>query len=105
MNHPAGLRPIDKTVARLQGSSVALDATRENLEASKTCPTPPLKEIIEDRTREVGRLREELAYLQEVERLGDYLRQELEYVVGRLGLALTSFGKEQQSIKRARNDG
>lgn len=63
MNRPAGLRPIDKAIAKAQGSSVALDATPESLKAAKTCPTPSLKEIIEDRTREVGRLREELAYL------------------------------------------
>ncbi|KAI0810072.1 hypothetical protein GGR55DRAFT_679300 [Xylaria sp. FL0064] len=103
MSPPAGLRPVDEAIAKAQGSSVALDATPESLEAGKTWPTPSLKEIIEDRTREVGRLREELAYLKEVEQLGDYLRQELEYVMGRLGLALRSFRKEQQDIKRARN--
>ncbi|KAI0191343.1 hypothetical protein F4808DRAFT_465390 [Astrocystis sublimbata] len=103
MNRPAGLRPIDEAIAKARGSSVALDATRQSLEAGKMCPAPSLKEIIEDRTREVGRLREELAYVKEVEQLGDYLRQELEYVMGRLGMALTSFRKGQQAITRERN--
>ncbi|KAI3341949.1 hypothetical protein F4824DRAFT_269720 [Ustulina deusta] len=102
MSPPTGLRPIDGAIANVQGSSVALNATRENLEAAKTHPTPTLKEIIEDRTREVGRLRQELAYLQEVERLGDYLREELEYVMGRLGVALTAFRKGQEDIEQAR---
>ncbi|KAI1416928.1 hypothetical protein F5Y13DRAFT_153344 [Hypoxylon sp. FL1857] len=102
MNHPATLRPIDKAIAKAHGSSVALDATRENLEAGKAMTTPSLKEIIEIRTSENGRLREELAYLQQIQELGEHLREEVEYVMERLQLAVNSFRKGQKDIERER---
>lgn len=103
MDRPAAPRPIDKAIAQVHGSSVALDATRDNLNASKLLPTPSLKELIEEKTRENGRLREELAYLQQIQQLGDHLREEVEYVTERLHLAISSFRKGQKDIKRAMN--
>lgn len=102
MNHPATPRAIDKAIAQAHGLSVALDATRENLEACKTTTTPSLKEIIEIRTRENGRLREELAYLQRIQELGEHLREEVEYVTERLQFAVSSFRKGQKEVEQAR---
>ena len=55
---------IDIEIARNHGTTVAIEATDESLQASKIAPTPSLSEIIEHKTRENGRLRYELAYLQ-----------------------------------------
>ncbi|KAI0117241.1 hypothetical protein F4813DRAFT_160609 [Daldinia decipiens] len=102
MDRPRPPRPLDETIAKANGSSVALDATRENLEAGKTAPTPSLKEIIEIRTRENGRLREELAYLHQIQILGENLREEVQYLSERLQLAISSFRKGLNDINRAR---
>jgi hypothetical protein len=55
---------IDAKIAHNNGTSVAIEATNKSLQASKIVPTPSLSEIIEQRTRENGRLRHELAYQQ-----------------------------------------
>lgn len=61
-----------------------------------------MKEIIETRTREVGRLREELAYLQQVRKLGENLRDDLEYAMERMQLAVIQFREGQKTLDRAR---
>lgn len=63
-DQPPTPTPIDAKIAHNNGTSVAIEATNESLQASKTVPTPSLSEIIEQRTRENGRLRHELAYQQ-----------------------------------------
>lgn len=59
--------PIDARIAQNNGTSVAIEATDENLQASKTVLTPSLSEMIDQRTRENGRLRRELAYQQRIQ--------------------------------------
>lgn len=54
---------IDVEIARNQGTTVAIEATDESLQASKIVPTPSLSKIIEYKTRENSRLRYKLAYL------------------------------------------
>jgi hypothetical protein len=61
---------IDAKIAHNNGTSVAIEATNENLQAANTVPTPSLSEIIEQRTRENGRLRHELAYQQSKQGVG-----------------------------------
>ncbi|KAH7418762.1 hypothetical protein BKA64DRAFT_763401 [Cadophora sp. MPI-SDFR-AT-0126] len=63
-DQPPTPTPIDTKIAHNNGTSVAIEATKESLQASKTVPTPSLSEIIDQRTRENGRLRHELAYQQ-----------------------------------------
>jgi hypothetical protein len=99
MDRPASPRPIDREIAKAHGESVSLDATRDNLEASKVATNQSPQEVIVERTREVGRLRAEVAYLQEVRRLGEYLCEEVEYVIDRLQLAVIAFHKGLQQIE------
>ncbi|KAH6884979.1 hypothetical protein B0T10DRAFT_462671 [Thelonectria olida] len=93
-------RRVDRAIAKAHGQTVALEATREELEAGKSPTTPSLKEIIDSKTRENGRLREELAYLQQLEKLGENLREELEYVMDRLRMAIVTFRKGQRDIRQ-----
>ncbi|KAF4462511.1 hypothetical protein FALBO_10680 [Fusarium albosuccineum] len=99
MDRPASPHPIDREIAKAYGESVSLDATRDKLEASKAPANQSPQEIILERTREVGRLRAEVAYLQEVRRLGDYLCEEVEYVIDRLQLAVIAFHKGLRQIE------
>jgi hypothetical protein len=99
MDRPASPRPIDREIAKAQGESVSLDATRDKLEASKVATNQSPQEVIVERTREVGRLRAEVAYLQEVRRLGEYLCEEVEYVIDRMQLAVIAFHKGLQQIE------
>lgn len=60
-DRPLTPTPIDVKIARNKGTSVAIEATNESLQASKTAQTLSLLEMIEQKTRENGRLRQELA--------------------------------------------
>lgn len=99
MDRPASPRPIDWEIAEANGESVSLDAARANLEASKASTNQSPQEIIVERTREIGRLRAEVAYLQEVRKLGEYLHEEVECVIDRLQLAVIAFHKGWQQIE------
>lgn len=99
MDRPASPRPIDKEIANAHGESVSLDATRDKLEATKVPTKHSPEEVIVERTREIGRLRAEVAYLQDVRRLGEYLCDEVEYVIDRLQLAVIAFHKGLQQIE------
>lgn len=100
-NHPAPPRSIDKAIRDVRGSTVALDATPEKLEANKHPAPPSLKEIIEEKTRENGRLRAELAYLQSMQQIGEELRGEVDYVQERLRLAVVSFHRRHKELNKA----
>ncbi|KAI0165310.1 hypothetical protein GGR52DRAFT_575396 [Hypoxylon sp. FL1284] len=86
MDHPALPRPLHEAIAKAHGSSVVLDATRKNLDAGKTLPTPSLKEMIEIKTRENG----------------ENLQEEAQYLSERLQFAVNSFRKGMKDIDKAR---
>ena len=90
---PPELTPIDTEIARHQGSSVAIEATQERLQASKNLPTPDFPKIIEQRTRENGRLRHELAYQQRKNGASMYLLEEVKNTIAYLQQALVNFQK------------
>lgn len=104
MDRPASPRAIDRHIAMANGTSVSIDATRERLEATKVSTNRTAEDIIVERTREVGRLRAEVAYLQDVRRLGEYLCEEVEYVIDRLQLAVIAFHKGLKQIDEGQVD-
>lgn len=91
--------PIDAEIARHQGSSIAIEATRESLQAAKNMPTPSLPKIIEQRTWENGQLRQELAYQQRKNRASIYLLEEVKQVVESLQQALVDFQKLNRVVE------
>jgi len=97
---PPAPRPIDLTIQKHQGSTIALDLMPNSVQASKDEPTPSLKEMIETMSRENGRLREELAYRQKLQELGEELRQDVDYVIDRLKTAVVTFQRGQKDIER-----
>jgi cell division septum initiation protein DivIVA len=100
--YPPLPRPIDEAIAKVHGSSVALDATPERLAAAKHQPTPSLKEIIESRTRENSDLREEIKYLLREKELADWLAGEFDYVRERAERVLKDYHKAVQDLDRER---
>jgi len=81
---PSKPTPIDAEIARNKGTSVAIEATTESLQVCKNDPTPSLSEMIVQKTRENGRLREELAHLQRMQGPNKYLLEEVTLSVERL---------------------
>lgn len=103
-NYPALPRQIDQSIARIKGSTVALEATPKQLAATKACPTPSLKEIIEIRTKENGRLRAELAYLQSLEALGDEFLGEIQDATSRMQRAIATFSRRKKELEKRKLD-
>lgn len=99
-DQPPTPTPIDAEIARNNGISVAIEATNENMQASKTIQTPSLSEMIEQKTRENGRLRQELAYQQRKQGAGLYLLEEVRLVVERLQQAVIEYQRLQTTIDR-----
>lgn len=56
---------IDLTVALFGGTSVAIEATPQCMQQTKSLPAPTLTETVAQLTRDNGRLRAELAHAQE----------------------------------------
>jgi hypothetical protein len=82
---------VDAEIARSGGSSVAIEATKERSQASKNITTPSLSQIIEQRTRENGQLRQELLYEQRRHSASMYLLEEVKMGVKSLQQALINF--------------
>lgn len=91
---------IDIEIARRNGTTVAIEATKERMQASKTAPTPSLKEIIYEEKRESSRLRRELAYERRMRIEGDKLEEEVRYVLERLRMAVINHAQSQKDIKK-----
>ncbi|KAL6413022.1 hypothetical protein AUP68_02517 [Ilyonectria robusta] len=104
LDKPPSPQPIDLTISHHQGSTTAIDATISNVQARKAEPTPTLKGMVESLSRENGRLREELAYRQNLQSIGQDLQEEVEYVLERLQLAVITFQRGQKDIMNDRVD-
>lgn len=97
---PPAPRSIDEIIHRRHGSTVAVDLMPSTLQASKDEPTPSLKEMIEALSRENGRLREELAYRQDLQELGEQLQHEVDYIIERLKMAVMSCQRGQEDVEK-----
>ncbi|KAE8440513.1 hypothetical protein EG329_007410 [Mollisiaceae sp. DMI_Dod_QoI] len=97
-DRPSGPTPIDAETARNKGTSVAIEATSESLQASKTAQTPSLPEMIEQRTRENGRLRQEHEHQQRKQGGELYLLEEVRLVIAKLQYALIEYHKLQSAV-------
>jgi hypothetical protein len=90
-DRPLAPTPINAKIARNNGTLVAIKATSENMQASKTAYTPSLSKIIDQRTRENGQLRQELNHKQSKLRASVDLLKELRMIVKRLQQAIINY--------------
>lgn len=94
--------PIDIEIARNRGTSVAIEATNESLQASKNDLTPSLSEMIEQTMRENGRLREQLAHVQAKQGPNTFLREKATFVMKELEQALIEYYRLEAIIEQGR---
>ena len=93
---------IDIEIARNKGTSVAIEATNESLQASKSDPTPSLSEMIEQKTRENGRLTEELAHLHRKQGPYTYLMEKVTLAMKDLEQAVIEYYRLEGIIEQQR---
>ena len=96
--------PLDIEIARNNGTTVALEATQKRLQASKRNPPPSLLQMVEQRTRENGQLRQQIAYLQRKNSAAVYLQEEIKYVDNLLGQALINFHDLNREYSREEDE-
>ena len=97
-SRPPVLTPIDNLINRNQGSSMALEATRVRMEASKRVMTPTPFERVEQLTRENAALREELARFHRLQSANEYFIKQTKEALDLLQQAVFEWRKAQKDI-------
>jgi hypothetical protein len=92
--------PIDNLIDRNQGSSVALEATRPRMEASKRLMTPTPFQRVEQLTRENAALREEMARYHRLQSANGYFIEETKKALDLLQQAVFEWRKAQKDIDK-----
>lgn len=90
---------VDIEIARSHGSTMAIEASREWIQASKRMPTPNLSDMIKERTSQIIQLERELACLEEKYGAAEYLYQEVTLVLTSLQRALLKSCKLSTNTK------
>jgi hypothetical protein len=96
---PPALSNTDTILLRNNGSSLAVDATKERLEASKRLPTLSAKDTIIELHRVQGRLRMELDVFHKLSDNGKDLQDQVAYAVEILQVAILKFKQRQKEIE------
>lgn len=79
-------------IANHNGSTVAIEATPDRLQAAKKMPTPSLSQMVEQLTWQNGQLRSEIDYHQRRHAASLYLLQKTRLIVKSLEQAIENFG-------------
>jgi hypothetical protein len=95
---PPGLSPIDRIIERHHGSSTAIEATPERLQASKQYQAPSLMERIEQLQRRMSSLNQEVAYYRDIEPHMEEFKDKAERAGNDLEKALSKFRNIQRRI-------
>ena len=95
---PPQLSPIDKIIELHHGSSTAIEATPERLQASKQYPIPSLPERMEQLQRQISSLNHEVAYYRQIEPYRKEFEDKVERLGGDLEKALFKLGRVQRQI-------
>ncbi|KAH8712035.1 hypothetical protein GQ44DRAFT_730907 [Phaeosphaeriaceae sp. PMI808] len=91
IDSPPALTTVDMEITKHQGSTVAIEATRERIQAAKKMPVASLSQMVKEREQENRQLEQELTYQEEKHRAAMYLYEELSSVVATLKETLVSF--------------
>jgi hypothetical protein len=92
--------PTDRAIARNHGTSTALEATRERLEASKRAPIPTPAERIHELTKENGELRLEIRFYRQMQGAMKALQEDAEFVAEKLEQTILRFSRVQDEVER-----
>jgi hypothetical protein len=88
---PPSLTAVDMEIARKNGSTLAIEAGRVSIQASKQRPLPNLSQMIKERTHQIIHLQQELLYLEKKLVAIEYLHQEVSVILVGLERALFDF--------------
>ena len=99
-DRPPQLSPIDRIIKLHHGSSSAIDATPERLQASKQSRSPSLMERIEQLQRHMSSLNYEIAYFREMEPYRRKFKDRVERLSFDLEEAVSKLGNAQRQIDR-----
>ncbi len=97
-NQPPVPSPMDALIDNNQGSSVALEASRSRLEASKRAIRPTPLQRIEQLTGEKTALQKELAKCQRQESANRAFKEEMRMVLDRLQQAVFEWRRAEREI-------
>jgi uncharacterized membrane protein YgaE (UPF0421/DUF939 family) len=95
---PPQLSPIDRIISLHHGSTTAIEATRQRLQASKQLPTSTLSERIEELQKQNSSLNHEIAYYREMEQYRKEFEYEMARVKEQLEESLFKLAKSQQRV-------
>jgi hypothetical protein len=86
-------------IGRHNGTTVALDATDDRLQASKKAPAPSLSERVHELTRENGQFRLEIRFYQQKQDAVQVLRQDVKFLAEKLEYALVEYNKVESEAR------
>lgn len=104
---PPAPAAVDIAIANHNGSTVAIEALPDRLQAAKKMPTPSLSQIVEQLTWQNGQLRSEIDYHQRRHAASLYLLQKIRLTVKSLEQAIENFGSldgEQRASTAGHNE-
>lgn len=90
---------IDIEIAKCNGSTVAIDAMPDRLQAAKEMPTPSLTQMVEQLTWQNGQLRLEIDYHQRRHAASLYLLQKARLIVQSLEQAIENFASLDEVLE------
>lgn len=90
---PPLLTAVDIEIAASNGSTLAIEASKVNIQAAKRRPTPDLSQMIRERTHQIIHLQQESVYLERKHYAAEYLHQEVEAILESVQKALSGFYK------------
>ena len=102
---PPQLSPIDKIIDLHHGSTTAIEATPQRLQASKQYPIPSLQERIEQLQRQNSNLNHEIAYYRQMEPYRRKFREDVGRLTENLEKVLYKLGKIQQQVNHEYTQG
>jgi hypothetical protein len=91
---------VDIQIARKYGSTMAIEAGQDRIQAAKRMPAPDLSQMIRERTDQIVYLQQELEFLERKHRATEYLYHEVSLVHSSLQKALLQF----QTLKKNTGD-
>jgi hypothetical protein len=98
LDGPPQLSPVDKIINLHHGSSTAIEATPQRLQASKQYPIPSLAERIEQLQKQNSSLNHEVAYYREMEQYRKEFQDDVTWVKENLEKTLSKLGRIQQKV-------
>jgi len=100
---PSRPTPVDLEIARHKGTSAALEATPDRLQASKRAPVPSPAERIQELTRENGQLRVEIRCHHQKQDAIKVLKGRFNFAFGELEQSVAEFYEVEREIEDERD--